>query len=428
MTTIVGVDVTDVRFPTAAAGDGSDAINRGDYSATYVELRTDAGVPGAGLTFTNGRGNEITCAAVRAFAGHVVGHSVEDIAADQVAFWRSITADPQLRWLGPEKGVIHMAAGALVNAVWDLRARLAGMPMWRFLAEMPPTDLVAAVDFRHITDALTPDEALELLEKAAAGYDARRAQLETAGFPAYTTSVGWLGYPDDKVRHLARRAVADGWRAVKMKVGGALDDDVRRAGIIRAEIGPDALLMMDANQVWDVDEAVAAMARLTAFDPYWIEEPTHADDVLGHARIAAAVAPVRVATGEAAANRVIFKQLLQAGAIGVCQVDACRIGGVNEVLAVLLMAAKFGVPVCPHAGGVGLCEYVQHLAIFDYLRVSGALDDRMIEYVDHLHEHFTDPVVVVGGRYRLPTAPGYSVRMKPESVARFRFPDGPAWQ
>ena len=428
MTAILGVNVTDVRFPTAAAGDGSDAINRGDYSATYVELQTDAGVPGAGLTFTNGRGNEITCAAVRALARHVEGHSVEEIAADQVAFWRSITADPQLRWLGPEKGVIHMAAGALVNAVWDLRARLAGKPMWRFLAEMPASELVAAVDFRHIIDALTPDEALALLEKAAAGYDDRRAQLEAAGFPAYTTSVGWLGYPDEKVRHLARRAVADGWRAVKMKVGGPLDDDVRRAGIIRAEIGPDALLMMDANQVWDVDEAIAAMARLTAFDPYWIEEPTHADDVLGHARIAAAVAPVRVATGEAAANRVIFKQLLQAGAIGVCQVDACRIGGVNEVLAVLLMAAKFGVPVCPHAGGVGLCEYVQHLAIFDYLRVSGALDGRMIEYVDHLHEHFTDPVTVVGGRYRLPAAPGYSVRMKPESVARFRFPDGPAWQ
>jgi L-fuconate dehydratase len=428
MTAILGVDVTDVRFPTAAAGDGSDAINRGDYSATYVELHTDAGVPGAGLTFTNGRGNEITCAAVRALARHVVGHSVEEIAADQVAFWRSITADPQLRWLGPEKGVIHMAAGALVNAVWDLRARLAGKPMWRFLAEMPARDLIASVDFRHITDALTPDEALELLEKAAAGYDDRRAQLERAGFPAYTTSVGWLGYPDEKVRQLTRRAVEDGWRAVKMKVGGPLDDDVRRAGIIRAEIGPDALLMMDANQVWDVDDAIAAMARLTAFDPYWIEEPTHADDVLGHARIAAAVAPVRVATGEAAANRVIFKQLLQAGAIGVCQVDACRIGGVNEVLAVLLMAAKFGVPVCPHAGGVGLCEYVQHLAIFDYLRVSGALDGRMIEYVDHLHEHFTDPVTVVGGRYRLPTAPGYSVRMKPESLARFRFPDGPAWQ
>ena len=428
MTAIVGLQVSDVRFPTAAAGDGSDAINRGDYSATYVELQSDSGVPGAGLTFTNGRGNEITCAAVRALAHHVVGRTVDDIAADQVGFWRSITADPQLRWLGPEKGVIHMAAGALINAVWDLRARLAGKPMWRFLAELPATELVASVDFHHITDALTPDEALDLLETSVAGYADRLAHLETAGFPAYTTSVGWLGYPDDKVRQLTRQAVAEGWRAVKMKVGGPLDDDVRRAGIIRTEIGPDGLLMMDANQVWDVDEAIAAMARLTDFTPYWIEEPTHADDVLGHARIAAAVAPVRVATGEAAANRVIFKQLLQAGAIGVCQVDACRIGGVNEVLAVLLMAAKFGVPVCPHAGGVGLCEYVQHLAIFDQLRISGSPRGRMIEYVDHLHEHFTDPVTVVDGRYRLPTAAGYSVRMKPESVAWFRFPDGPAWR
>src|SRR5919107_1472038 len=363
-----------------------------------------------------------TCAAVRALAVHVEGRTLAGLIADPLGFTRSLTADPQLRWMGPEKGVIHMAAGALVNAVWDLRARLAGKPMWRFLAEMPSSDLVAAVDFRHITDALTPNEALELLDKAAAGYDDRRAQLETAGFPSYTASVGWLGYPDEKVRHLTRRPVADGWRAVKMKVGGALDDDVRRAGIIRAEIGPDTLLMMDANQVWDVDEAVAAMARLAAFDPYWIEEPTHADDVLGHARIAAAVAPVRVATGEAAANRVIFKQLLQAGAIGVCQGDACRVGGVNEGLAELLLAAKFGVPVCPHAGGVGLCEYVQHLFAFDVLRVGTSLDGRMVEYVDHLHEHFTDPVRTRAGRYVLPEQPGYSATMRPESIAEFSFP------
>jgi L-fuconate dehydratase len=431
--TITAVDVHDVRFPTAAAGDGSDAINRGDYSATYVELRTDAGVTGAGLTFTNGRGNEITCAAVRALAPHVLGRSVSDIFAAPVEFWRSITADVQLRWLGPEKGVIHMAAGALVNAVWDLRARLAGVPLWRLLAEMPAEELVGCVDFHHINDAITPAEALQLLEKAAPGYAERLAVLERDGFPAYTTSVGWLGYPDDKVRALTRSAVADGWRAVKMKVGGDIADDVRRARIIREEIGPDTLLMMDANQVWDVDEAIANMAQLAEVDPYWIEEPTHADDVLGHARIARAVAELpggtcRVATGEVAANRVIFKQLLQADAIGVCQVDACRIGGVNEVLSVLLMAAKFGVPVCPHAGGVGLCEYVQHLSIFDYLRVGGSLDGRMIEYVDHLHEHFVDPVDATGGRYRLPQAPGYSVAMKPESVAEFSFPDGPAWQ
>src|SRR5512142_1727513 len=428
MAIITSVDVHDVRFPTAAAGDGSDAINKGDYSATYVEVHTDTGATGAGLTFTNGRGNELTCGAVRALAHHVIGADLADLAADQVRFWRSITADVQLRWLGPEKGVIHMAAGALVNAVWDLRARMAGKPMWRYLAELPAEELVASIDFRHITDALTPEEALALLRRAEPGYAERLAVLERDGYPAYTTSVGWLGYPDEKVRALTRQAYDEGWRAVKMKVGGPVDDDVRRAAIIRTEIGPDTLLMMDANQVWDVDEAIANMGRLVAFDPYWIEEPTHADDVLGHARIAQAVAPVRVATGEVAANRVIFKQLLQAGAIGICQVDACRTGGVNEVLAVLLMAAKFGVPVCPHAGGVGLCEYVQHLAIFDYLRVSGSLDGRMVEYVDHLHEHFVDPVVIADGRYRLPTAPGYSVAMKPASVAEFSFPDGPAWR
>jgi L-fuconate dehydratase len=425
---ITGCSVHDVRFPTAAAGDGSDAVNRGDYSATYVELATDGPHVGAGFTFTNGRGNEITCAAVRALAHHVVGRSLEDLFAVPVEFWRSLVHDPQLRWLGPEKGVIHMATGAVVNAVWDLRAKAAGEPLWRLLASMPSEDLVACVDFRHISDALTPAEAVEILDTGRKGYDERLAVLERDGFPSYTTSVGWLGYPDEKVRALSREAYAAGWRAVKMKVGGDIDDDVRRAGIIRSEIGPDALLMMDANQVWDVDEAIANMARLAAFDPYWIEEPTHADDVLGHARIQRAVAPIRVATGEVAANRVIFKQLLQAEAIGVMQVDACRVGGVNEVLAELLLAAKYGVPVCPHAGGVGLCELVQHVAMFDYLRVGGSLDGRMIEYVDHLHEHFVDPVRVDAGRYVPPEAPGYSSAMRPESVAEFSFPDGPAWR
>jgi L-fuconate dehydratase len=425
---IADLRVHDVRFPTAAEGDGSDAVNRGDYSASYVELLTDGGPTGAGFTFTNGRGNELTCGAIRALGHHVVGCTLEDVAAAPRAFWRSLVADDQLRWLGPEKGVIHMATGALVNAVWDLRAKVAGVPMWRFLAEMPTDELVASIDFHHISDALTPDEAKEILDRGTAGLSERLDQLDREGFPAYTTSVGWLGYPDEKVRALTEAAYADGWRAMKMKVGGAIDDDVRRAEIIRQTIGPDAVLMMDANQVWDVDEAIANMARLTVVEPYWIEEPTHADDVLGHARIAKAVAPVRVATGEAAANRVIFKQLMQADAIGVCQIDACRVGGVNEVLAVLTMAAKFGVPVCPHAGGVGLCEYVQHLSIFDYLRVGQSLSGRMIEYVDHLHEHFVDPVRVEGGRYRLPTAPGYSVTMKPTSIAEFTFPDGPAWR
>ncbi|UQU61830.1 fuconate dehydratase [Couchioplanes caeruleus] len=428
MTRITGVDVHDVRFPTAAAGDGSDAINRGDYSATYVELRTDGPHTGAGFTFTNGRGNELTCAAVRALAHHVQGLLLDDLWADPVGFARSLSADVQLRWLGPEKGVIHMATGAIVNAVWDLHAKAAGKPLWQFLAELPTEKLVGCVDFHHITDALTPQDAAAILDKGLTGLDDRRAELERDGLPSYTTSVGWLGYPDDKVRELARAAYADGWRAMKMKVGGDLADDERRARVIRAEIGPDALLMMDANQVWDVDEAIARMATLAAADPYWIEEPTHPDDVLGHARIQRAVHPIRVATGEVAANRVIFKQLLQADAVRVVQIDACRVGGVPEVLAELLLAAKFGVPVCPHAGGVGLCELVQHLFAFDYLRVGTSLDGRMVEYVDHLHEHFTDPVRTRGGRYVLPDRPGYSATMRPESVAEFRFPDGPVWR
>jgi L-fuconate dehydratase len=427
MTKIIAAEVHDVRFPTAAAGDGSDAINRGDYSASYVELRTDGGPTGAGFTFTNGRGNEITCAAITALSHHVVGRTLAEIADEPVEFWRSLTADVQLRWLGPEKGVIHMAAGALVNAVWDLRAKVAGVPLWRLLAELPSEELVRTVDFHHIIDAITPAEALEILERGRDGLADRLALLDREGFPSYTTSVGWLGYPDEKVRDLTRAAYQEGWRAMKMKVGGPIDDDLRRARIIRAEIGPDALLMMDANQVWDVDEAIANMAVLAEVDPYWIEEPTHADDVLGHARIARAVAPIRVATGEVAANRVIFKQLLQADAIGVMQIDACRVAGVNEVLAELLMAVKFGVPVCPHAGGVGLCEYVQHLAIFDFLRVGRSLDGRMVEYVDHLHEHFTDPVRTRGGRYLLPDQPGYSSTLRPEAIAEFSFPDGPAW-
>jgi L-fuconate dehydratase len=428
MTRIESVRVHDVRFPTAAAGDGSDAINRGDYSATYVELVTSGSLTGTGFTFTNGRGNELTCAAVRALAPAVEGRDLEDLIADPVGFTRSLSADPQLRWLGPEKGVIHMATGALVNAVWDLRAQVAGVPLWRLLAEMPTEELVATVDFHHINDALTPADAAAILDKGQVGLGDRLTLIAAEGFPSYTTSVGWLGYPDDKVRALAKQAYAEGWRAMKMKVGGDIEDDVRRAGIIRSEIGDDALLMMDANQVWDVDEAIADMARLAEFRPYWIEEPTHPDDILGHARIQRAVAPIRVATGEVAANRVIFKQLLQAEAIGVVQVDACRVGGVPEVLAELLLAAKFGVPVCPHAGGVGLCELVQHIAIFDYLRVGTSLDGRMVEYVDHLHEHFLDPVRTREGRYLLPEQPGYSSAIRPESIAEFSFPDGPAWR
>jgi L-fuconate dehydratase len=428
MTKIERLEVHDVRFPTAAAADGSDSINRADYSATYVELFTDGGPTGTGFTFTGGRGNEITCAAVQALAHLVVGRTLEDVFDDPVGFTRSLAQEPQIRWLGPEKGATHMAVGAIVNAVWDLRAKLEGKPMWRLLAEMDSAELAAQIDYRHIVDELTPAEAEAILDAGRQGYEERLAVLERDGFPSYTTSVGWLGYPDEKVEALTETAVAEGWTAVKMKVGSPdVADDVRRAGIIREIIGPDRLLMMDANQIWSVPEAIENMGRLAAYDPYWIEEPTHPDDVLGHARIAAAVDPIRVATGEVAANRVIFKQLLQAEAIRVCQIDACRVGGIPEVLATLLMAAKHGVEVCPHAGGVGLCEYVQHLGVFEYLRVGKTLEGRMIEYVDHLHEHYTDPVTVVDGRYRLPTRPGYSVTLKDESVAEYSFPNGPAW-
>ena len=428
MTKIERLEVHDVRFPTAADADGSDSINRADYSATYVELFTDGGPTGTGFTFTGGRGNEITCASVRALAHLVVGRTLESIFDDPVGFTRSLAQEPQIRWLGPEKGATHMAVGAIVNAVWDLRAKIEGKPMWQLLAEMDSAELAAQIDYRHIEDELTPAEAEAILDAGREGYADRLAVLEKDGFPSYTTSVGWLGYPDEKVKALTEAAVAEGWSAVKMKVGSPdVADDVRRAGIIRDIIGPDRLLMMDANQIWSVPEAIENMGRLAAYDPYWIEEPTHPDDVLGHARIAKAVDPIRVATGEVAANRVIFKQLLQAEAIRVCQIDACRVGGIPEVLATLLMAAKHGVEVCPHAGGVGLCEYVQHLGMFEYLRIGKTLEGRMIEYVDHLHEHYTDPVTVVDGRYRLPTQPGYSVTLKDESIAEYSFPNGPVW-
>ncbi|MBV9851339.1 MAG: L-fuconate dehydratase [Armatimonadetes bacterium] len=421
----------DIRFPTSRALDGSDAMNPDpDYSAAYVVLRTDGpdGLEGHGLTFTTGRGTEVCVAAIRALAPLVLGAALEDFTADMGAFWRRITGDSQLRWIGPEKGVIHLATAAMVNAVWDLWAKREGKPLWQLLADMTPEELVRCLDFRYITDALTPSEALDILRRSRPGRAAREAQMRAEGFPAYTTSAGWLGYSDEKLRRLCREALAAGWSHFKIKVGRDLEDDMRRAALIRAEIGPDRKLMLDANQIWDVGEAIAAMKELARFDPWWIEEPTSPDDVLGHAAIARAVAPVGVATGEHCQNRVIFKQLLQAGAIRFCQVDSCRLGGVNEVLAVLLMAAKFGVPVCPHAGGVGLCEYVQHLSLFDYLCVGASLEDRLLEYVDHLHEHFVDPVVMRGGRYMPSVAPGYSITMRPESLAEYEFPNGPAWR
>jgi L-fuconate dehydratase len=430
VSTIAELEVLDIRFPTSRALDGSDAMNPDpDYSAAYVILRTDAadGLEGHGLTFTIGRGTEVVVAAVEALRPLVVGLDVEAMEGDLGAFWRELVGDSQLRWIGPEKGAIHLATAAVVNAVWDLVAKRAGKPVWKLLADMSPAEIVALVDFRYMTDALTPAAALELLQRAVPGRADREAELRRDGYPAYTTSVGWLGYDDDKVRRLAREALAEGWTRFKMKVGADVEDDVRRAAILREVLGPGRMLAVDANQRWDVGTAIDWMARLAPFEPYWIEEPTSPDDILGHAAIARAVAPIRVATGEHVHNRIMFKQFLAAKALSVCQIDACRLGGVNEVVAVLLLAARFGVPVCPHAGGVGLCELVQHLSAFDYIAVSGALEGRMIEYVDHLHEHFVDPVVVREGRYRLPTMPGYSAEIVPASLARFAYPDGPEW-
>jgi len=431
--TITAIEAHDIRFPTSAELDGSDAMNIDpDYSAAYCILRTNHpdGLEGHGLAFTNGRGNEVCTEAIRAYGAHVVGAELEAITSAFGAFWWMLASDSQLRWLGPEKGVMHLAMAAVVNAIWDLHAKVARKPLWQLLSDMTPDELVACIPFRYITDALTPDEATEILRRHQPSRKEREAYLRQIGYPAYTTSSGWLGYPDDKVRRLCRAGLADGWTSFKMKVGRNGTDNVRRAAIVRSEIGPESRLMMDANQVWEVDEAIEQMRDLAAFNPWWIEEPTNPDDVLGHARIATALSPlgIRVATGENCHNRIMFKQLFQANAIGFCQLDPCRLGGVNEVLAVLLMAAKFGLPVCPHAGGVGLCEYVQHLSIFDYLCVSASLEDRITEYVDHLHEHFVDPVVISGGRYMVPRSPGYSITMKPESRTRYRYPDGAYWR
>jgi L-fuconate dehydratase len=431
MTRIISVDARDIRFPTSRTLDGSDAMHTApDYSAAYVVLKTDAAdrLEGHGLTFTLGRGTEICVAAINALAPIVIGRTLESIVSDMRGFWRAITGEHQLRWIGPEKGAIHLASGALVNAVWDLYAKRQQKPLWKLLVGMSPEQLVSCIDFRYISDAITPAEALAILERMAPTRAKREAEMLRSGFPAYTTSVGWLGYSDDKLRTLCRQAVAAGWSHVKMKVGQNIEDDVRRARIVREEIGPDRRLMMDANQVWDVGEAIANLEHLVEFDPYWIEEPTSPDDVLGHATIARAISPIKVATGEHCQNRVLFKQLFQANAIGFCQLDACRLGGLNEVLAVLLMAAKFGVPVCPHAGGVGLCEYVQHISLFDYIAVSGSLENRVLEYVEHLHEHFLDPVRIRDGRYVAPQAPGYSITMRPESLHEFEYPAGPAWR
>lgn len=422
---ITHITTRDIRFPTSRNLDGSDAMHPDpDYSAAYVTLHTDQeGMQGNGLTFTIGRGNELCVAAIRSLAPLLVGKSLESITSDLAGFWRGLTSDGQLRWVGPEKGVIHMATGALVNAVWDLYAKSENKPVWRLLCDMSPEQLVACIDFRYITDAITRSEAIDLLAANESTRADRIAAMEDKGYPSYTTSAGWLGYPDDKLRALCRDLMSRGWSHFKIKVGRDLADDVRRCRIIREEIGWDRRLMMDANQVWDVGDAIEHMRVLAEFKPWFIEEPTSPDDVLGHVEIARAIAPIKVATGEVCHNRVMFKQFMRSGGLQICQADSCRVGGVNEVLAVLLMAHKFGVPVCFHAGGVGLCEYVQHLAIFDYVCVSASLEERIAEYADHLHEHFTDPLVMRNGRYMPPTAPGYSATMRAESLEAFEHID-----
>ncbi|RKR91839.1 L-fuconate dehydratase [Micromonospora pisi] len=438
MPQITAVTVEDVRFPTSLTADGSDAMNKdGDYSATYVVLHTDGadtvGAPlgGYGLTFTIGRGNDIVAAAALHQARRLVGQDIDAMAADMGAVYRLLTSDSQLRWLGPEKGVVHLSLAAVLNASWDLVARRAGKPLWQLLVDMSPEQLVDIADLRYLSDALTRAEALEILHAKRDTKAARVAELAATGYPAYTTSAGWLGYDDDKLRRLCQEAVDTGYGYVKLKVGADLDDDIRRCSIAREVIGPDRKLMIDANQVWDVGQAVEWVRALARFEPLWIEEPTSPDDILGHAAIRRAVAPVGVATGEHCHNRVMFKQLFQADAIDFCQLDTGRLASVNEIVAVLLLAAKYDVPVCPHAGGVGLCEMVQHVSILDYVAVSGDLTNRVTEFVDHLHEHFTDPCVVrdtgSGSGYVLPTAPGYSTRMHPGSVEQYRFPDGDYW-
>ena len=431
MPKISEVRVMDVRFPTSRGKHGSDAmVSAPDNSAAYCVLETDSpdGLSGWGFTLTCGRGNEICAAAIRSLAPLVRGRDLDEMFADMGGLARRLVDDDQMRWLGPHKGVLNLAAAAVLNAAWDLRAKAAGKPLWRLLAEMSPKEIVALADWRHLRDALNEDEAEDILQRRLAGREARIAEMERDGYPAYVTSIAWLGYDDAQVRRLTEEALAAGWTRFKMKVGRDLGDDRRRAALMREVVGPERKLMMDANQVWGVAEAIKNTRALAEFDPWWMEEPVHPDDILGHRKIAEAVAPVRVATGEHCANAVMFKQFMASGAMGVCQIDSCRLASVNENIAVLLLAEKFGVPVCPHAGGVGLCEYVQHLALFDYVAVSASLEDRALEYFGHLHEHFVHPVEIHRGRYRVPQASGYGAEMRAESVREHLYPDGPAWR
>ena len=430
MTLITAISAVDIRFPTSLEADGSDAMNKdGDYSAAYIVLHTDdPELSGYGFTFTIGRGNDLCVEAARQRARPLLGREVADIVTDLGAVYRDLQSDTQLRWLGPDKGVVHLALAAVMNAVWDLAARVAGKPLWQLLCDMTPTELVAAADLSYLTDALTTNEAVAILSRREPGRKERLAELrDRGGYPCYTTSAGWLGYSDEKLSRLLREAVDQGYRHVKLKVGASVDDDIRRLGIARDIVGWDTALMIDANQVWDVPEAITWMAALAPFKPLWIEEPTSPDDVLGHAAVRRAVAPIGVATGEHGMNRVLFKQMFQAEAIDFCQLDCARLGSINEILSVYLMAAKFDVPVCPHAGGVGLCELVQHVSIFDFVCVSGTTENRVTEFVDHLHEHFVEPCVVIDGAYLIPDAPGYSAEIHPSSIEQYRYPDGIYW-
>ncbi|XP_034835915.1 mitochondrial enolase superfamily member 1-like [Maniola hyperantus] len=428
---ITQIDVKDVRFPTSLGGHGSDALHTDpNYSCAYVTTSTEKGKQGYGLTFTCGRGTEIVVLTVRAMKKFIVGRNAADIFADFAGFWRAITNDSQMRWLGPEKGVVHLAVAAILNSLWDLWARLENKPLWRLLVDLTPEELVSTIDFRYITDVITKDEAIQLLKVKLAGKEERVKQLLEKGYPAYTTQVGWMGYSDELVKELCNKYLSLGFKHFKVKVGLNLEDDIRRCSAVRKYIGDDKILMVDANQAWSVGEAIEWMKKLAPLKPMWIEEPTSPDDVLGHAAISQALKPygIGVATGEMCANRVMFKQFLQSGGMQYCQIDSARIGGVNEILSVYLMAKKLKVKVCPHAGGVGLCEMVQHLQLWDYACVSGTMEGRLIEYVDQQHEHFYDPCVVENARYLAPKVPGYSTKMFPETLQKFSYPKGSEWQ
>ena len=428
MAYITSIESIDIRFPTSEQLDGSDAMNPDpDYSAAYCVLHTSEGPEGHGMTFTIGRGNDLCVAAISQLGQQLIGLELTELRSQMGPLWKKITGDSQFRWLGPEKGVVHLAAAALMNALWDLLAKQEELPLWRLLSTMSGEELYDLVDWNYLSDVVSKEEIITHLNATARTADTRITVLEKSGYPAYTTSAGWLGYSDEKMRELLQEAVDAGWTTFKMKVGSDLDDDKRRARLIREFIGQDGQLMMDANQVWGVNEAIRWMRELSEFSPGWIEEPTSPDDILGHAKIARALAPIPVATGEHCHNAVMFKQFMEAGGLSICQLDSCRLASINEIIGVLILAWKFEIPVCPHAGGVGLCEYVQHISMFDYTRVSCSTDGRVIEYVDHLHEHFKDPVRLVNGRYAAPEVPGYSIEMHPETLSQYVYPDGPVW-